>query len=275
MLVNPGLETSRPARYQRGMECLVLYRDDELLAIHKPPGVAVHEAPGPGGSILRSLREQHGLAGLTPVHRLDKDVSGVLLLAQSKAAASAMQRLWPQVRKCYWALCEGIPAAPEGVVDAQILENQTGKPQRLAVALRYYREQHPGEKVPAPPPPKTSAVHPAGRPARTEYHLVEALGGRWSVLEVSPQQGRMHQVRVHLAHLGTPLAVDGLYGRRAVLKASDAGGAGEEVLLSRISLHAAQLVFPHFREPAREITVAAPLPADLEAVLERLRGSGT
>ena len=253
------------------MELEVLYRDDDLLAIHKPPGLAVHEAPGPGSSVLRALREQHGLAALSPVHRLDKDVSGVLLLARTTFAARFLQKLWPSVEKRYWALCEGVPSPAQGAVDAPILENQTGKPQRLAVAFRYFAERNPGVEIPPPPAPKTSAVHPAGRPARTEYRVVEALGDRWSVLEVTPRQGRMHQVRVHLAHLGAPLAVDALYGRRAALTARDAGGEGDAVLLARISLHAACLVFPHPREPERRITVEAPLPVDLRETLAALR----
>lgn len=258
----------------------LLYEDDLLIAISKPPGVSVHEAPGPGTSLLRFLRERHGFADLRPVHRLDKGVSGVLLLAKNRESARWLERHWSEVQKSYLALCEGVPAAHEGQVDAPILEHQTGKPYRMTRAIDAFREQSPGAKCPPPPPPKTSAVHPAGRPACTRYRLLEhgrvgsgtplsATGiEAWSVLEVRPEQGRMHQLRVHLAHLGTPLLVDPLYGRRAELSGS---GAAMPVL-ARVSLHAAKLTFPHPSQNGQMITIEALLPEDLSTVIASLRG---
>jgi 23S rRNA pseudouridine1911/1915/1917 synthase len=241
----------------------ILYSDEAVVAANKPPGLSVHEAPGPGSSVLRELREQHGLAGLTPVHRLDKDASGVLLLARTRDAARALERAWGTVEKTYLALCEGVPAEQRGVIDAPILENQTGKPERLARALRYYGQQNPGVEAPPLPPPKTSAVHPAGRAAQTEYRVVERFSGKesaaLSLLEVTPRQGRMHQIRVHLAHIGCPIAGDALYGSRR---------AG---ICARLALHAAKLVFPNPAKPAERVTVEAALPADLREVLEKIR----
>lgn len=249
----------------------ILFQDDALVAVLKPPGLSVHDAPGPGRSLLRALREENALSDLSPVHRLDKDVSGVLLLARDRAAARALERRWSEVEKTYLALCEGVPASHEGVIDAPILENQTGKPYRLETALRKFREANPGMELPSLPAPKTSAVHPAGRPSRTRYRVVEAFGDAWSLVEVQPEQGRMHQLRVHLEHLGTPLAVDPLYGRRVRLTAEDVGAGSGDVLLARVSLHAARLTFPHPREAGRVVTVEAPLPGDLAAVLTVLR----
>src|SRR5208283_5146775 len=113
------------------MPIAVLYSDAEIVVVDKPPGLAVHAAPGPGKSLLRELREQLGLSALVPVHRLDKDASGVLLLARTKEAAARLQRRWAEVVKTYLALCCGAPPAEQGVIDAPILENQTGKPERL------------------------------------------------------------------------------------------------------------------------------------------------
>lgn len=257
----------------------VLYSDSCLLAIAKPPGLVVHEAPGPGPSLLRVLREAHGLEGLTLVHRLDKDASGVLLLGRTKQAASALQARWDEVEKTYLALCEGIPEVSAGLIDAPILEHQTGRPKRMAIALRNFTQRHPGAEVAPLPPPKTSAVHPAGRSAQTAYRVVEEFRGRqptWSLVELAPRQGRMHQLRVHLAQLGHPLAVDRLYGRRAALteenlSATANGADGGAVLLARMPLHAARLVFPLAHEAGRRIAVEAPLPDDLAGVLQRLR----
>jgi 23S rRNA pseudouridine1911/1915/1917 synthase len=263
----------------------ILYQDEAVVAVLKPPGLSVHDAPGPGRSLLRALREENALSDLAPVHRLDKDVSGVLLLARDRAAARALERRWSEVEKTYLALCEGVPSPREGVIDAPILENQTGKPHRLETALRKFREANPGAELPPLPAPKTSGVHPAGRPSRTRYRVVEAFGDAWSLVEVQPEQGRMHQLRVHLAHLGTPLAVDPLYGRRARLPgpqgASPApetevpeGAAGDSrgPIRPRVSLHAARLTFPHPRAAGRVVTVEAPLPEDLAAVLRIWRG---
>ena len=250
----------------------ILFSDESLLAISKPPGIAVHESPGQGHSLLRDLRLEHG-ASLTPAHRLDKDASGVLLLARSKAIAARLQRSWHLARKVYWALCDGIPGQSQGVINELILENRTSKPERMENALRYFRKTHPDRQLPPAPAAKTSAVHPAGRSSQTNYGIIETFGDRWCWLEVRPQQGRMHQIRVHLAYAGHPLAVDPLYGRRNLLCASDIGAMGAEVL-TRMPLHAAKLTFIYPSNPEREISIDAPLPDDLKNVLTILRISG-
>ena len=250
----------------------ILYSDKAMLVLSKPPGTAVHDAPGPGRSLLRALRLEQG-PELTPVHRLDKDSSGVLILARSKEIAARLQKNWHLAKKTYWALCEGIPPNQCGVIDEPILENQTGKPERLKSALRYYQLKHPNSVLPPIPEPKTSAVHPAGRFSQTAYRVIEKFNcsqSRWSWLEVQPQQGRMHQIRVHLAQLGHPLAADPLYGRRECLCASDFGANGSGIL-QRMPLHAAELTFIHPIDQKREMTVKAPLPEDLFSILKLLR----
>jgi 23S rRNA-/tRNA-specific pseudouridylate synthase len=244
----------------------VLYSDAAVLAVNKPAGLAVHEAPGPGGSLLRQLRAQ-GLEGLAPVHRLDKEASGALLLARSKEAARALERRWGEVEKTYSVLCHGAPPEPAGIISAPILENQTGKPERLRRALAYYLKQHPGAQLPPWPSPKTSGVHPAGRSAQTEYQVLETFAlaqelPRLSLLAASPRQGRMHQIRVHLAYIGCPIVGDELYG---TAEAEGAWGLG------RLALHARRLVFPNPGKPGERITVVAPLAEDFSVALAYLR----
>lgn len=245
----------------------ILYSDDDIVAINKPPRLSVHEAPGKGSSVLRELREQHGLLELTPVHRLDKDASGVLILARSKKVASALQARWNDTAKTYLALCAGAPPDETGVIDAPILENQTGKPERFASALRYYKEQNPGAEIPPLPEPKTSAVHPAGRAAQTEYRALEALRnayGLFSLLEVKPRQGRMHQIRVHLKHVGCPLLFDSLYG-------SMCGPTFMFEDKPRMALHASQMSLPDPRDEKKRIVIDAPLPKDFSELLSALK----
>jgi 23S rRNA-/tRNA-specific pseudouridylate synthase len=245
----------------------ILFSDNDLVAINKPPALAVHEAPGKGSSVLRELREQHGLNDLTLVHRLDKDASGVLLLAKSKKIASEIQNRWSEVEKTYLAICNGAPPEESGVIDAPILENQTGKPERLASALRYYKEQNPGVEIPTLPEPKTSAVHPAGRPAQTEYRAIEPLRnayGLFSLLEVKPRQGRMHQIRVHLKHIGCGLMFDSLYG-------SMLGPTFMFEDKPRMPLHASRLSIPDPRDEKKRIMIDAPLPKDFSELLNALK----
>ncbi len=189
---------------------------DAYLAVDKRSGVAVH---GPGG-LLGALREQLGAgagAGLSLVHRLDKETSGVLLLARSQEALRAAHAAWPtQVEKAYLAVTRGVPTPPEGRVDAPLLENRTSRPDLLKRAVKAaYGGSRAGHllagrrvlAIPALPPPGRTIAHPAGRPAATRYRVLEDRGAT-ALVELSPETGRMHQLRVHLLHLGTPLLGD-------------------------------------------------------------------
>jgi 23S rRNA pseudouridine1911/1915/1917 synthase len=228
---------------------------DAYLAVDKRPGIAVY---GPGG-LLGALRERFG-ADLALVHRLDKETSGVLLLARGADALRAAHAAWPtNVVKTYLALTRGVPAPTEGRVDAPLLENRTSRPDLLKRAVKAAygpsRAGHllSGRRVlaiqPLPPPGRT-AVHPAGRPAATRYRVLEDRGAT-ALVELVPETGRMHQLRVHLLHLGTPLLADPLYDPRHA--------AGDPPPF----LHAARLVWtdPPGMPRGTAWTWEAPLPA--------------
>jgi len=163
---------------------------ERYLAVNKPAGRVVH---GKGG-LLEELRASIG-KDLALVHRLDRETSGVLLFAR------------------------GVPSPPEGVVTAPVLEHRTSKPELLRRALKAaYGPARAGHllagrrvgAIPALPPPGRTAVHPAGRPTATAYRVIESRGAT-ALVELVPETGRMHQLRVHLAHLGAPLLGDRLY----------------------------------------------------------------
>ncbi|MAG96816.1 MAG: RluA family pseudouridine synthase [Alphaproteobacteria bacterium] len=192
----------------------VLYRDDELIAIDKPPGLAVQ-----GGSrtarhldaMLEALRFE---ADERPrlVHRLDKDTSGVLLLARHGAAARRLTALFrrQETRKLYWAVVVGQPKPVAGRID-------------MALAKQPGRR---GEQV---------VPDVEGRRATTLYSTLEHAGRRAAWLALQPLTGRTHQLRVHLAELGTPILGDGKYGGQQ---------AFIEGLSRRLHLHARELALP-------------------------------
>lgn len=219
----------------------VVYEDEALLVVNKPAGLTVHPGPGhPTGTlvnaVLARVGDLRGVGGeLRPgiVHRLDKDTSGLLVVAKSDAAhrSLAAQLKARTMSRTYLAVVRGRLGPDAGTV-------------RAAVG------RHPLHRT-------RQAVTEAGRPAVTHYRVLERFDGA-TLLECSLETGRTHQIRVHLAHLGHPLLGDPVYGR--------AGPGG----LGRQALHAARLEFTHPLTGARaEFT--APLPADLEALLARLR----
>ncbi len=188
---------------------------EEYLAVNKPAGRVVH---GKGG-VLEEMRAATG-GDLVLVHRLDRETSGVLLFARGGAALRAAHAAWARdVTKVYLARTRGVPSPPEGVVNAPVLEHHSSKPDLLRRALKAaYGPARAGHllagrrvgAIPAVPPPGRTAIHPAGRPTATAYRVVEARGAT-ALVELVPETGRMHQLRVHLAHLGTPLLGDRLY----------------------------------------------------------------
>jgi len=220
----------------------IIYEDEVLLVVDKPAGMVVHPAPRhPSGTLVNAVlahcpqvAEVGGPDRAGIVHRLDKDTSGLILIAKDEAARAALQRQFKrrQVAKMYLALVEGQVQPREGVIEAPVGRN---KRQR-----------------------KKMAVVRSGRQACTMYRAVEYFADH-TLLEVRPYTGRTHQVRVHLTWLGYPIVGDAVYGRRR-----------QRLLRERHFLHAAWLRLTH---PAtgEEVEFKAPLPPELTAVLKRLR----
>ena len=216
------------------LRALVLYRDDDVLAIDKPPGLAVQ-----GGTktlihldaMLDALRfgadERPRL-----VHRLDKDSSGVLLLARTPAAASKLAASFRQrqAQKTYWAVTVGVPRPRQGKIDL------------------------PLAKLPGRGGERMIADAEAGKRAITHYSVIETAGRTAAFLALSPLTGRTHQLRAHCAHLETPILGDGKYGAKAAFLS----GRG---VSRKLHLHARNISIPHPR--AGRIDVTAPLPAHM------------
>jgi 23S rRNA pseudouridine1911/1915/1917 synthase len=225
----------------------VVYEDDDLLIVNKQAGLVVHPAPGHWqGTLVNALmaRGDHygGIAGVARpgiVHRLDRDTSGLLIVARNDAAqAGVMAQLKARrVRKTYLALAQGSVAATVGRIEAPIGRDPKDR--------------------------KRMAVVPDGRKATTGYRVRERFRD-WTLLELDLVTGRTHQIRVHLAALGHPVAGDPVYGTGTSRKGPDG--------LGRLFLHAwrLELVSP---STAKLVRVEAPLPEALETVLEGLRAA--
>jgi 23S rRNA pseudouridine1911/1915/1917 synthase len=220
----------------------ILFEDESILVVDKPAGLVVHPAAGNQSGTLVAAVLHHwqgprpGLDPLRPglVHRLDKDTSGVIVIAKDAGALAdlAAQFKARSVAKQYLAFVWGRPANTAGVIDAPL-------------------GRHPVHR-------KRMAIRDDGRPARTRYE-VTAGGAGMSLLRVWPETGRTHQIRVHLVSLGTPIVGDAVYGG-ARRRPAPAG-------LLRQALHAARLTLRH---PATGVTMTfeSPLPGDLQ-LLER------
>jgi len=238
----------------------VLYEDEYLLVIDKPAGLAVH--PGAGhasGTLVNALlayRPDVARADLDPrrpgiVHRLDRETSGLLVVATQREVQAALQELFRrrEVLKVYLALVYGTLLPERGAIEAPIGRDPNRR-QRMAVLAQ------------------------GGRYARTEYRVRETLGEA-TLVEATLVTGRTHQIRVHLASIGHPVVGDRLYGRRRASGPSlesgpERGRRREAIVTPRQFLHAWRLSFEH---PIRHelMSFEAQLPADLAAVLERLR----
>jgi 23S rRNA pseudouridine1911/1915/1917 synthase len=216
----------------------VVFEDDHLLVVDKPAGVVVHPAAGhASGTLVQALAGR--AAGGDPlrpgvVHRLDRDTSGLLVVAKSDAVLRALQAALQarEVEREYMALVEGRPPALTGTIDAPL-----GRDRRVRTRQ------------------STDTDDP--RPAVTHFELLEALP-ETTLLRVRLETGRTHQIRAHLLAIGHPVAGDPEYGHAGLLG------------LERQFLHAARLAFTH---PAsgRAMAWESPLPADLQAALERAR----
>ena len=221
----------------------ILYEDDDLIVLSKPPGLVVHPAPGHlSGTLVNALlAHTKGLSGAGGtnrpgiVHRLDRDTSGLMIVAKTDEAhrglAAALKKR--EIRKTYTALAEGSMPDEEGEIVAPVGRHLRDR-KKMAISIG------------------------RGRDAVTRWRVLERFEG-YTLIEVSLITGRTHQIRVHLQHIGHPVAGDPVYDR----------GAGKSLHLSRQFLHASGLSFKH-PVTGREMVFKDELPSDLREALKAL-----
>jgi len=249
---------------------IILHDDADVIVVEKPAGLAVIPGRGEKEDLLHRLADQIGLPAsgtadprLRIVHRLDKETSGVLLLAKHVGAQRILSEQFQnnRIEKEYLALVVGRPDKNDGAIDAPL--------------------------APHPNSPRHMAVSKHGRPARTLWRVEERFRN-YTLLRVFPRTGKTHQIRVHLAHIGLPLAIDALYNppRHRPHESAVTGiflshfkrdyrptrGEQERPLIDRLTLHAERLTFMHPNQT--QMKVECPLPKDFRAVLTQLRRHG-
>ena len=243
----------------------VLYEDEHIIAVNKPPGMVVHPARGHWSGTLASALSFHfqnlSTAGGENrpgiVHRLDRDTSGVMVVAKTDPMHFALADQFAErtTEKEYLAITAGVPDHDRDVIDQPIGVHPY---QREKMAIR--------------------AGHETSREASSFYEVLERFHG-FALVRVLPKTGRTHQIRVHLSHIGCPVLCDRLYGGRAAITLGDVRRrdsamtvkeGDDAILLSRQALHAKRIriIHPVTAEP---IEFAAPIPADLQAVIDALR----
>lgn len=241
-IVVTGVPEPDPVLAPEPVEFGVLLEDDQVIVVDKPTGLAVH--PGAGrkeatlaSGLLHRYPEIEGVGSANRwgiVHRLDRDTSGALIVARTKVAFESLssQIRSREVARTYSALADGVPASPTGTIDAPI--------------------------GPDPVRPMRRAVTQVGKPARTHFVVEQVYrDGECSLLRVTLETGRTHQIRVHLAAIGHPVIADRVYGKAASVQSP------------RIFLHASEVEFTHPTDGGR-VRVESPLPVDLLGVLTGL-----
>lgn len=248
--VRMSLEPPRPDVLPEPIALNLVHEDRDLLVVDKPAGLVVHPGAGNPDHTL-----QNALLGLDPrlgslpragiIHRLDKDTSGLLVVARTPEAHTSLTRQLAArtVAREYLALCVGVMTAG-GTIDQPIGRHRTD---RLRMTVRV-----------------------DGRPAVTHYRVLERFRAH-TYLKVKLETGRTHQIRLHLSHLRYPIAGDPVYGGRF----AQPKGAGDRLLATlrafkRQALHAASLAFDHPRS-SRRLALESPLPNDFAALLDALR----
>lgn len=206
---------------------LLLYRDGLILVLNKPAGIAVHPGPSGGPSLEDSFDSlRFGLPRIPSLaHRLDRDTTGCLVLGRHRKALQKLGKIFAQgnAKKTYWALVEGTPDPQEGIIDQPL--------KKISSAQK-------GWKI---------IIAPDGQASSTSYKTL-ASNGVLSLLELTPHTGRTHQIRVHCAHLGTPILGDMWYG------------TADKNDKPTLFLHARSITLPLYPTKKLPIHITAPLP---------------
>jgi 23S rRNA pseudouridine955/2504/2580 synthase len=230
-----------PDRLLSEVEGSIVFEDEAVIALAKPAGLAVHGGSGLAFGVIEALRASRPGEPLELAHRLDRDTSGLLLIAKGRAALTALHGLFRdgRVEKRYLALVKG--------------HWDLGK-KRIDLPLATRARTH-GQRV--------VRVHEAGKASASRFAPVDFFGRTATLLEVGIDTGRTHQIRVHAAHVGHPVAGDDKYGDREFNESLQEAG------LTRMFLHAQLLSF-EWPATGKQFSVSVPLPAELAAVLDRL-----
>ena len=231
--VSKGPAKALSAGERRKFQDMVLFEDADLVIVNKPAGMAVQ-----GGSkttrhldaMLQGLEREYG-GRPRLVHRLDRDTSGVLVIAKKRQIAARLGKLFQTrtVHKIYWAAVRGVPDPAQGKIGMALIKAQTGHGERV-------RPAKPGES--------------GGQKAITYYSVIDRAADEMSWLSLQPVTGRQHQLRAHLAYIGTPILGDGKYGGLDNLP---------DAVAPKLHLHARRITFPHPRG-GKTVDVTAPLP---------------
>ncbi len=235
----------------------ILYEDDTFIALNKPPGMVVHPSKGHWGGTLANALTHHfqslsKVGGVTRpgiVHRLDRDTSGVIVVAKTDHAHLQLAEQWSSrsITKEYVAVSAGVPDRDRDVIDRSLGIHPY---QREKMAIR--------------------SGHSSCRDAQTYYEVIERWGG-FSMIRVFPRTGRTHQIRVHLAHIGCPVLCDRLYGGRSQITWGEVERSERsEILLNRQALHARRLTLRHPAD-ASPLEIEAPIPPDIDRTIRALR----
>jgi 23S rRNA pseudouridine1911/1915/1917 synthase len=264
LVVVKTLPPKSPALVAEPIALSVIYQDDDCIVINKAPGMVVHPAAGTNtgtlvNAILYHCPDLQGIGGESRpgiVHRLDKDTSGVMIIAKNAAAFHQLARQFKerQVKKEYLALVLGKPKDPHGIIDRPIGRHRSDRKRMSSLhALAKKRE------------------------AITEWVVEksfrrkdEAPGASWvSLLRLMPKTGRTHQIRVHLADMGLPLVGDKVYGRKRPNPTAKSGGVSGLDAFPRQALHAERLSLVHPRT-GDLMEFYAPLAQDIQSLLQAL-----
>jgi len=228
----------------------IVYEDDDVLVIDKPAGLVVHPGAGnPAGTLLNALLHHDAALERVPraglVHRLDKDTSGLLVVARTLTAQQALAAMIEerQIKRVYQAVCQ-TKLTGGGSVDAPIDRNPRDRTRMM--------------------------VRDGGRESRTHYRVIERFRVQ-SWIELTLESGRTHQIRVHMAHIGAPLVGDPVYGGRPRLPKNPLPELQQALQqFPRQALHATSLTFAH-PITGSELAFDSPLPADIVQLLDALR----